>query len=90
MVLRGKLIYAPNNSAFDRVIGHVNETFQDLKIVQRFAERWLNEISPSIKRFVDELDAETIENVTGIIRDRFPGLDNATSFLTNASDQIVR
>lgn len=88
-IFRGKLIYAPKDSAFDSVISHVNETFQDLRNVQRFADRWLNEISPSIKRFVNQLDPETIENATDIIRDRFPGLDNVTSFLTNPSDQII-
>ena len=89
-ISRGKLIYAPKNSAFDSVIRHVNESFQDLRNVQRFADRWLNEISPSLKRFVNQLDPETIENVTEIIRDRFPALENVTSFLTNASDQITR
>ncbi len=89
-ISRGKLIYAPNNSAFDSVIRHVNESFQDLRNVQRFADRWLNEISPSLKRFVNQLDSETIENVTEIIKDRFPALENATSFLTNASDQMTR
>ena len=89
-IFRGKILYAPENSAFERVISSVNETFQDLRIATRFADTWLNEISPFIRRFVNQLDTETIENATFIIRDRFPGLDNVTSFLTNASNQINR
>ncbi|XP_046463654.1 ATP-binding cassette sub-family A member 7-like isoform X2 [Daphnia pulex] len=87
--IRGKLIYAPKNTAFDRVISHVNETFQDLRIVQRFAGRWLEEISPALRRFLNQLDPTTIANVTEIIKDRVPGLNNVTSFPTNMSNQII-
>lgn len=87
---RGKIIYTPRTPAFDSVIQLVNETFQDLRIVQRFADRWLTEISPSIKRFLDQLDPEMIKNITGVITERFPVIANLTSSLTNTSDQIIR
>jgi hypothetical protein len=72
------------------VISHVNETFQDLRIVQRFAGRWLEEISPALRRFLNQLDPTTIANVSEIIKERFPGLSNVTSFPTNMSNQIIR
>ena len=72
------------------MISRVNETFQDLRIVQRFADKWLEEISPFFRRFLNQLDPATIENVTEIIKDRFPELNNVTWFQTNISDQIVR
>ncbi|XP_059350163.1 phospholipid-transporting ATPase ABCA1-like [Daphnia carinata] len=87
--IRGKIIYAPKTPAFDSVIHLVNETFQDLRIVQRSAERWLTEISPSIKRFLDQLDPGMIKNITEVITERFPVVANLTSSITNTSDQII-
>lgn len=85
---RGKLIYTPNTPVFNRVIKQVNETFQDLKMVQNLAERWLNDISPAIKQFLNQLDPEMLQNMTENISTSFPGLNNVSSLFANASDKI--
>lgn len=86
-LFRGKLVYAPNLPAFDPVIQEVNQTFQELKKVQELSNMWLNEISPSIKRFLDRLDPEIINNITENINP--PNLDMATTLLTNNASDLI-
>ena len=71
------------------MIQKVNETFQDLRVVQKFAGMWLNEISPAIKSFLNQLDLQMLENVTENPNfPLIPGLDDASSLFTNISDKI--
>ena len=50
---------------------------------------WLNEISPAIKSFLNQLDLQMLENVTENPNfPLIPGLDDASSLFTNISDKI--
>lgn len=57
-------------------------------MVQNLAERWLNDISPAIKKFLNQLDPEMLQNMTENISTSFPGLNNVSSLFANASDKI--
>lgn len=87
---RGKLIYTPNTPAFARVIKEVNQTFQDLKVVQNISVLWLNDISPAVHRFLDRLDPEIIDNITANIDQGPSSLNNISSSISNASEIIQR
>lgn len=87
---RGKLVYAPNTPVFAPIIQEVNQTFQDLRLVKEFSVKWIVEISPAIKRFLDRLDPDVIDNVTQTVDIDFSGLADNLTMLTNTSDVVQK
>ena len=87
---RGKLIYAPNLPAFNRIIENVNVTFQELRKVQNFSKVWSQEISPALKGFLNQIEVPgTIVNISQFINTTLPQLDDLiSSMLQNLTTQI--
>ncbi len=87
---RGKLIYAPNSPAFNRIIENVNVTFQELRKVQNFSKVWSQEISPALKGFLNQIEVpSTIVNISQFINTTLPQLDDLiSSMLQNLTTQI--
>lgn len=48
------------------------------------------EISPAIKRFLDRLDPDVIDNVTQTVDIDFSGLADNLTMLTNTSDVVQK
>ena len=86
----GKLLYAPNLPAFNRVIENVNVTFQDLRKLKNFSRVWTQEVSPALKGFLNQIDvSDTIANISQFINTTVPQLDALiSSMLQNLTSQI--
>lgn len=65
-LFRGKLVYAPNTTAFNQVVQKVNETFQELQKVQNASQIWLDTISPNVMEVLQVLEV-ALNNATEMV-----------------------
>jgi len=80
-VCRGKLVYSPNTGAFTRLIERVNSTFQELKTIQNLSAKWLNQISPIVRKQLVLLNVDGIKETIQKNSASFPSVGNKLNLL---------
>ncbi|XP_077499685.1 phospholipid-transporting ATPase ABCA1-like isoform X2 [Amblyomma americanum] len=56
--VRGKILFAPNNAATQKIIRKVNETFEPLNRLKNLAQRWTVDIAPKVTHWISNNSAK--------------------------------
>ena len=87
--IRGKILFTPDTPAVRRLLANVNETFEPIETIRRFAETWINNYSEPVRNFVLKEDNQLIIKQQ-FTKDTFTELNYPTLINLLLSNNVTR